>query len=380
MVYARNLEAQGEEITYLNIGDPVKFGFDTPQTLKTALKEAVMDGFNYYSPSLGLPELREAISEKKRSLGHANITANDVVVTTGVSEAILMITAALVETNDDEILIPGPTYPPYAGYTNFFGGKPIVYRTSEENGWQPDVEDIKNKFSDSTRAIIIVNPNNPCGSVYSDKTLKEIVDLAGENKALVISDEIYNRIVYEKRFVSTSSIADDVPVICLDGFSKTYAAPGWRLGTIYFHDPEEKIVDIKNGIEKQTNVRLCANTPIQKAAALALKESEGHVTEMVNTLRARRDYAWNRLKNIEGISCVKPEGAFYLFPKFNRGSRWRNDEEFVLGLLREKRILFVHGSGFGEEYGKDHFRTVFLPSIDLLGDVFDRLEDYMSSH
>ena len=375
--FAKNLEKKGKKILYLNIGDPVKYDFDTPQFIKQALCDAVNAGANWYAASEGQQELKEAICEKEKKVNNVDIRPEDVVVTAGVSEGIQMLTAAIVE-KGDEILIPGPTYPPYISYTRFFEGKPISYRTLEDECWQPDLDDIRKKISKSTRAIVIINPNNPTGALYDEKTVKEMLSIAAEHELLVLSDEIYDRIVYEKSFVSTSHIAKDYPVVGLNGFSKAYLMTGWRLGYVYFHDPSGQLKELKECVEKETRIRLSANTPVQKAGAVALRGPQDHIKEMVNQLRQRRDYILKRLNKIEGISCTKPEGAFYVFPKIERiGSRWKNDMEFVLDVLNNTGVLFVPGSGFGEAYGSWHVRAVFCASMETLEKALDSLEEFM---
>jgi len=377
--FAKKLENKGKRIIYLNIGDPVKFDFDTPEYFKQALYEAVKAGTNWYGPSEGLFELREAICKKEKRVNNVDISPENVIVTTGVSEAIFMIMAAIID-EGDEILVPGPTYPPYTSYAKFFEGKPVAYKTVEEEGWKPDVDDMQSKISKKTRGIVIINPNNPCGAVYDEGTVKKIVDLAAENDLLILSDEIYDRIVFEEKFVSTAYIAKDFPVIGLNGFSKAYLATGWRLGYFYFHDPEGKLETLEKGVKKESRIRLCTSTPIQKAGAAALNGPQDHITEMVKKLRRRRDYAWKRLNEIEGISCTKPEGAFYVFPRIHGiGRRWKTDLEFVLDVLEKTGILFVHGSGFCNKYGVGHVRGVFLPPIEVLENALNRLERFMGS-
>ncbi len=375
--HARALEKKGRKITYLNIGDPVKFDFDTPKHIKAALVEAVESGANWYCSSEGLPDLREAICRKEKRVSKIDVSPEDVVVTHGVSEGIFMIMAAIVD-RDDEILLPGPTYPPYSSYAKFFDGKPVAYRTIEDEGWKPDVEDIQSKICDRTKGIVIINPNNPTGAVYDEETIGKIVELAAENNLLVLSDEIYDRIVYEEEFVSTARIAHDYPVVGLNGFSKVYLATGWRLGYLYFHDPQGKLETLKESVKKESRIRLCANTPVQKAGVAALNGPEIHVSKMVNSLRKRRNYAWKRLNEIEGISCTKPKGAFYVFPKVDEiGERWKDDLSFVLDVLEKTSVLLVQGSGFGSVFGARHFRSVFLPPIEVLEKAFDSLERFM---
>jgi alanine-synthesizing transaminase len=377
--FAKDLEAKGNEIIYLNIGDPVRFDFDTPNHLKSALCEAVKEGENWYGASEGVLELREAICRKEKQTDGIDLSPEDVVVTAGVSEGILFTMAALVD-QGDELLVPGPTYPPYTSYSKFFGGKPISYRTIEEDGWRPDLADIESKISAKTKGIVLINPNNPCGAVYDSKTVAGITELADQNDLIVLSDEIYDRIVYEERPSSTARVAKDSSIIALNGFSKVYLATGWRVGYLYFHDLDGKLDGIKESVKKQARIRLCANTPMQKAAIAALNGPQEHIQKMVAKLRKRRDYAWERLNQIEGITCTKPKGAFYIFPKVHGvGQYWKTDLEFVLEVLRKTGVLFVHGSGFCETYGTGHFRSVFLPSIENLAHAFDLLEQFMES-
>jgi len=376
VVLAKKLEARGKKIIYLNIGDPVKFDFVVPPHIKQALKDAVEEGANWYSPFEGLPELREAICDKEKKVNGVEISSENVLITQGISEGIQMLLASLIE-NGDELLVPGPAYPPYISYVKFFGGNPVSYKTSEDNAWQPDIDDIRSKITSKTRGIVVINPNNPTGAFYNEKAVKQIVDLAGENNLFLISDEIYDGIVYKEKFVSTSHIAKDVPVVGLNGFSKTYLITGWRLGYMYFHDHDGKLEELKEGVEKQARIRLCANTPVQKAGVAALKGPQGHIAEMVKKLRERRDYSWKRLNEIDGISCTKPEGAFYIFPKVEVGSKWKTDEEFARQLLEKTGILVVHGSGFDATYGSGHFRAVILPPIETLEKVFALLEKFM---
>jgi len=377
--YAKQVAKTGKKIYYLNIGDPNAFDFDTPPHIKEALVKAVESGgkANAYSPSEGLPELREAISQKEKRVNNVAISPEDVIVTSGISEGIQMVMAALISPGD-EILLPGPTYPPYISYARFFDGKPVTYKTNEENGWQPDIDDLRKKISKKTRAITIINPNNPCGALYESKVIKEILNLAGEHDITVLSDEIYDQIVFDKKFVSTAHLAKDIPVVGLNGFSKAYLMTGWRLGYLYFHNQQGRLKDLKDCVEKEARIRLCANTPVQKAGTEALNGPQDHLKTTVEKIKQRSNFAWKRLNEIDGISCAKPEAAFYVFPRIHGvGSRWKTDMDFTLSLLRETGVLFVHGSGFDPVYGAGHVRIVVLPPLDTLEKALDEIEGFM---
>jgi alanine-synthesizing transaminase len=375
--YAQQLIKEGRKIYYLNIGDPPAFDFTVPPHVKEALCTAVQENSNYYSPSEGLPELRQAIARKEKRVNNVNISPEDVLITEGISEGIQMALAAIVETGD-EILFPGPTYPPYISYTKFFDGTPVAYETSEKNGWQPNVDDLRKKITNRTRALVIINPNNPTGALYGRKMVKEMLDVAAEHKLLVLSDEIYDQITYGKEFFSTASLAKDVPVVGFNGFSKAYQMTGLRLGYMYFKCKSGELDQLRQGIEKECRIRLCANTPVQKAGAAALNGPQDHIKGVVEKLRERRDYAWKRLNEIEGISSTLPEGAFYIFPKIHEvGTRWKTDMQFVIELLRETGLLVVNGSGFDPVYGAGHIRAVFLPPVPMLEEAFNELERFM---
>jgi aspartate/methionine/tyrosine aminotransferase len=375
--YTEQLVKDGRKIYYLNIGDPAAFDFHTPPHVKQALCKAVEEDNNYYSASEGLLELREAICRKEKRVNGVDISPSDILVTEGVSEGIQMLLAALVE-KGDEILFPGPTYPPYISYTKVFDGTPVAYKTIEEDRWQPDVDDLRSKITEKTRAIVITNPNNPTGALYGKKKVKQMLDIAGEHDLLVLSDEIYDQITYSKDFASTAHLAEDTPVVGLNGFSKTHQMTGWRLGYIYFKAEDNQLDELKQAVEKECRIRLCANTPVQKAGVAALDGPQDHVKDMVERLKQRRDYAWKRLNEMEGITCTKPEGAFYIFPKIHDvGSRWKTDMEFVKALLIKTGVLIVNGSGFDPVYGAGHARAVFLPPIEMLEQAFNEMEHFM---
>jgi aspartate/methionine/tyrosine aminotransferase len=377
IAHTEHLLQAGKKLYCLNIGDPGAFDFPTPQHIKEALCKAVSEDDSYYSPSEGLPELREAIADKEKRVNGVDVSADDVLITDGISEGIQMLLASLVE-QGDEILFPGPTYPPYISYAKFFGGTPVSYETIEDEGWQPNIDDLRSKISEKTRALVITNPNNPTGAVYSEKLIKQMLDVAAEHNLLVVTDEIYDQLTFAGTCASTAGLAKDVPVVGLNGFSKVYRMTGWRLGYMYFKAHSDQLTELKNVIEKECRIRICANTPVQKAGIAALNGPQDHIAGYVAQLRQRGEYAWKRLNETSGISCAKPEGAFYVFPKIHEvGSRWKTDFDFVLHLLKETGVLTVNGSGFDPVYGAGHFRIVFLPPIETLEEAFNELDRFM---
>jgi alanine-synthesizing transaminase len=377
IVNAGPITKTGKKMFYLNIGDPVAFDFPTPQHIKQALIEAVQSGNNNYSASEGVPELRQAIAEKEKRVNDVDVPADNILITSGVSEGIRMLISSLIE-KGDELLVPGPPYSPYISYSKAYDGTPVSYETIEEENWQPNIDDLRSKISEKTRAIVINNPNNPTGALYRRKMVKQMLDVAGEHDLLILSDEIYDQIRYVEDYVSTAHLAKDLPVVGLNGFSKVYLMTGWRLGYMYFHEPNGELQELKKTIEKEQRIRICASTPAQIAGIAALRGPQDHVKTMVEKLKVRRDYAWKRLNEIEGVSCAKPEGAFYFFPKIHDvGSKWKTDMEFAVELLKETGVLLVHGSGFDPVYGAGHIRGVFLPPIETLEQALNEMERFI---
>ena len=371
--YASDYEKSGKEIIYLNIGDPLKYDFKTPEHIKLALIEAVKNDENYYTKSEGLPELCKAIVEKESQKG-LSITEEDVLVTNGVSEGLEMTLASVVDPNT-EVLMPGPYYPPYASYVKFYGGTPVEFKL-HENG-KPDLEDLLSKINSKSRAICIISPNNPTGEVFDRKSLQQIIDLAAEHDLYVICDEIYDKIVFDDQFTGIGKVAKDAPVILLNGFSKAYLMSGWRCGYICMNSASKKLDVLRKNIPKLTRVRISTNLPVQIAAVEALRGPQAHIADMVQKLRKRRDYTVKRLNAIKGISCRMPRGAFYVFPKIDLDHRWKDDQHFVIDLLNNTGVLTVHGSGFGTAFGASHFRIVYLPKEEILEQAIDNLEYFL---
>lgn len=393
---ARELERQGHEVLKLNIGDPVAYGFQPPQHMLDALAKAAADGHNGYTSSEGDPEFVDAILRREKRRNGIDYGASDVLVGTGVTEVLQMLLGASIMPGD-EVLVPGPTYPPYDSLVRYFGGAPVHYRTVEEDDWQPDLDDVRAKLNDRTKAVCLINPNNPTGALYEEKVVKAFADLVGEEQdhCFLVSDEIYDDMTFDGKQVATASVAPDVPMVTLNGMSKVYLAPGWRLGHSLWNDPTGSLAEIKEGCLKVARNRICASTIAQKAAAAALDGPQDHIKAINDALRPRRDFTVKRLNEIEGVSSARPDGAFYAFPRIDSladahaaggdqpgddtaaGLPWKDDKEFVLDFLQEEKVLTVHGSGFDPEYGRDHFRIVILPDTDILGTALDRLEAFL---
>ena len=374
---ANEVKKTGQKVYHLNIGDPVIYDFKTPEYISQASANATFAGQNFYVDSLGVRELREEICKYERSKNNVDLKADDVLITSGVTEGIFFVLAGLME-NNNEFLIPGPSYPVYINYSKFFDGVPVEYELDEDNNWEPNIDDLRKKISNKTKGILICSPNNPTGIVYSKNKIKQIIDLAGEHDLPVLSDEIYDQITFEKEYVCPASLSNDVPIIGMNGFSKAHLATGWRMGYIYYHDKLNKLAELKDGIEKLARARLCANSIAQYAAIEAIRNPGPHTDEMVKKLRVRRDYSYKRIKQIEGITCNNADGTFYLFPRidFKEFTQWKDDKAFVLDLLKKTGICTVYGSGFGN-YGKDHFRITFLPDMDTLEIVYNLFENFL---
>lgn len=370
---ATKLEQRGKKIQYLNIGDPVLYGFQPPDNVKEALIKAIQDGENYYAPSEGLLELREAIAKKEHNKG-LSVSSSDIIVTNGVSEGLDMVMSSIVE-EGDEVLLPGPYYPPYASYIRLHGGKPIEFAVDLKNS-TPDIDDIRSKITSKTVAICLISPNNPTGAVFNEQSLKNLIDVANENNLYIICDEIYDQIVFDEKFIGIGKVAKDSPIILLNGFSKVNLMTGWRLGYLAFNN-SSKLEQIRESLPKLARVRICSNLPIQHAAIESLNGPQDYISDFVSKLKTRRDFVIKRLNSMPGLSCSNPKGAFYAFPKIEH-SKHKNDKDFVMNLLNSKGVLTVHGSGFGTQYGSGHFRLVFLPDLKTLESALDKIEEFVS--
>ena len=374
VVEAEKLKKEGKKILHLNIGNPNIFDFETPKHIIEAVNKAMLANENGYANSMGIPEAREAVAREAERLGIKGVGEYDVLITTGVCEGIELAMNALINPGEN-ILTPCPGYPVYIAIVHKIGAVLNQYMTSEEDGWQPDVDDIKKRINEKTKGIVLINPNNPTGSLYNRKTLEEIIDIANEHSLVIFSDEIYNKILFDgEKHHPTASLTSDIPILTFNGLSKNYLVPGWRVGWITFSGPENEVGEFKEAVYKLARARLSAPGPFQYAVKPALEGPQDHIREMNEKLERRRNLIYKRFNEIEGFSCVKPKGAFYAFPKIELGVK--DDKKFVLDLLHKKQILTVFGTGFG--YPKpDHFRIVFLPPLDVLEEALNRIEEYV---
>jgi len=370
---AKKVEQTGMNIDYLNIGDPVQFGFQPPNNVKQALIDAINKGENFYSSSEGLLELRQEIAKKENAKG-LSIGADDILITNGVSEGLDMVISSIVE-DGDEVLLPGPYYPPYASYVRLHGGIPVEFAVDLDNS-RPDIEDIKSKITSRTIAICLISPNNPTGVVFNENSLKELVDIANQHNLYIICDEIYDQIIFDEKFVGIGKVAKDSPVIILNGFSKVHLMSGWRIGYIAFNQ-SSKLNALRENLLKLARVRIATSLPIQHAALESLRGPQDYINDFVSEIKKRRDLVVKRLNEMPGLSCPTPQGAFYAFPKIE-DNRFGTDKEFVTKLLESKGVLTVHGSGFGEKYGSGHFRLVYLPSLEVLDSAMNKIEEFVS--
>jgi len=370
---AKKVEQKGMQVDYLNIGDPVQFGFQPPDNVKQALIDAINKGENYYSSSEGLLELRQEIAKKENAKG-LSISAEEILVTNGVSEGLDMVISSIVE-EGDEVLLPGPYYPPYASYVRLHGGVPVEFAVDLNNS-TPDIDDIKSKITSKTVAICLISPNNPTGIVFNEKSLKELVEIANQHNIYIICDEIYDQIVFDEKFVGIGKVAGDSPVIVLNGFSKVHLMSGWRIGYIAFNQSPQ-LEAIRENLPKLARVRIATSLPVQHAALESLRGPQDYINDFVTEIKKHRDLVVKRLNEMPGISCPNPKGAFYVFPKIE-DNRFGTDKEFITKLLETKGVLTVHGSGFGKQYGSGHFRLVYLPSLEILDSAMNKIEDFVS--
>jgi alanine-synthesizing transaminase len=373
---ARQAAAAGKDLIFLNIGDPCQFDVRTPEPVVEAITRALKDNRTSYSPSEGIPEalaaIRQDAEERKGITG-----IRDIIVGHGASEPIELLLSTLAEPGES-VLIPRPGYPLYEAILAKLGVRALHYDLDEERGWQPDPDAIEELVDESCRALVLINPNNPTGSIADRATLEAVLEVAARHRLMVLSDEIYDRMILdgEENFVSTASIREDVPVATFGGLSKVWLGPGLRVGWSIVSGPEKVVRPLIDGMGRLARARLCASHPVQHAIAPALLGTNEHIARVNATLRERRDLTVERIRQIPGWSIVPPEGSFYAFPRFDLGV---DDLEFVRGLILETGVVLVHGSGFGQKPGTQHARIVFLPQPELLEKAYERIAAYSAS-
>ncbi len=374
-VLAEQLAREGKTILPLNIGDPLQFDFCTPPHLIAAVEKAMRDGRNGYAPSLGIPEALEAVRAEAERKGIHGI--HSVFLTAGVSEGLDVCLTALVNAGEN-VLTPCPEYPLYSAVLAKLGAEPNSYRLDEENFWEPDLDDIRRRINSGTRAIIISNPNNPTGAVYSRRTLEQIVEIARRHDLVIFADEIYDKLILDgDPHTPLAALATDVPVVSFNGLSKAYLVPGWRVGWGVVSGPAAAVKPYLEGIHQLLRARLCSNYPQQFAVRPALEGPQDHLAPVRSKLRSRRDLTVDACRSIPHMSCVAPRGAFYAFPTIDIPE---SDEQFVKKLLAEKLVLAVHGTGFGQAPGTKHLRIVFLPDEATLTRAYQGLRDFITEH
>ncbi len=375
IVLANEVAKSGKEMLYLNIGDPNLYDFEPPRHMVEATYKAMIDNKNGYSPSSGIKQAVDAIEREADRKGISNI--HDIFVTTGASEAIELAVTALVNEGEN-VLTPSPGYPLYTAIASKLQAFENPYYLNEENGWQPDIEDIKSKINDKTKGIIIINPNNPTGSNCNVETLKQLVELAVEKNLVIFADEIYDKLLFDgEKHTSLASINPDAPVVTFGGLSKNYMVPGFRIGWGVVSGQKEMLKDYIEAINKMLRARLSANHPEQYGIQPALEGSQEHLTIAMEKLTRRRDMTYEMLNAVPGISCVNPEGAFYAFPKLEINN---SDNHFVAELIKETGVVVVPGTGFGQVPGTKHFRVVFLPQDEVLEKAYKNIASFYEKY
>ena len=378
---AMRMERQGYDIVKLNIGNPAPFGFNAPDEVREDLI-ANLSKAQGYSESKGVFAARKAVMHETQRLGIKGVTVDDIIIGNGVSELIVMAMQALLDSGD-EVLLPMPDYPLWTAAINLSGGKAVHYLCDEENGWNPSIEDIRAKVSANTKGIVLINPNNPTGAVYSEEILREIVAIAEEHGLVIFADEIYDKILYDGAVHHhIAALAPDLLTITFNGLSKAYRVAGFRQGWMVLNGPKEHAKGYIEGLDMLASMRLCATTPMQHAIQTALGGYQS-INELIlpgGRLLEQRNKAWEMVNRIPGVSCVKPMGALYMFPKIDTETYGiRDDMKFIYDLLVREKVLLVQGSGFNW-IRPDHFRIVTLPHVYQIEEAMDKLERFLRSY
>ena len=378
---ANRMQADGIDVLKLNIGNPAPFGFSAPEEVITDMISTLRSAQGY-SDSHGIFAARKAIMQYAQTKNIPNVSMEHIYTGNGVSELINLVTQGLID-NGDEILVPSPDYPLWTGCVTLAGGKAVHYICDEQSEWYPDIEDMRSKITDKTKAIVIINPNNPTGAVYPKEVLEQIVELAREHELMIFSDEIYDRLVMDGiEHTSIASLAPDLFCITLNGLSKSHMIAGFRCGWMILSGAKEKAKDYIEGLNMLSNMRLCSNVPAQCIVQTALGGHQSVKNYLVpgGRIYEQREFIYNAINDIPGLSAVKPKAAFYIFPKMDtKKFNILDDEIFVLDLLKEKKVLLTHGRGFNWAE-PDHFRIVYLPNIEQLKDATGKIADFLSGY
>lgn len=378
---AKRLEDEGHRILKLNIGNPAPFGFNAPDEIITDVIRNLSSAEGY-SDSKGIYPARKAVMQYYQQKRVANVDVEDIIIGNGVSELIVMSMQAMLN-DGDQVLVPAPDYPLWTGAITLSGGQAVHYMCDEQAEWYPDVDDIRAKITDRTKAIVLINPNNPTGAVYSKELLEEIIEVAREHKLLILADEIYDKITYDDTpHYSVAQLCDDVLCLTFNGLSKVYRLAGFRAGWMMLSGPKHRARDLMEGFSMLANMRLCSNVPAQLAIQTALGgyQTIHDLTAPGGRMYEQRNLAHEMLTSIPGITCVKPKGALYLFPRIDiRKFNISNDERFILDFLRDQKILMVHGRAFNWPE-VDHFRVVFLPNREDLTECMEKLGHFLDGY
>ena len=378
---AARMEAAGTHILKLNIGNPAPFGFRTPDEVVYDMSQQLPDTEGY-SPSKGLFSARKAIMQYAQLKNIPNVSIDDIYTGNGVSELINLSLSALLD-NGDEVLVPSPDYPLWTACVNLAGGTAVHYICDEDSEWYPDINDMRSKITDKTKAIVIINPNNPTGALYPKEVLQQIVDLAREHQLMIFSDEIYDRLVMDGlEHVSIASLAPDLFCVTFSGLSKSHMIAGWRVGWMVLSGNKRLAKDYIEGLNMLTNMRMCSNVPAQSVVQTALGGHQSVKDYLVpgGRIYDQRELVYNMLNDIPGITAVKPKAAFYIFPKIDvKKFNIHSDEQFALDLLHDKHILISHGGAFNW-HEPDHFRVVYLPRISMLKETIGEIGDFFSTY
>ena len=378
---ASRMEEAGSKILKLNIGNPAPFGFEAPEEVLLDMRHG-LNNAQGYSESKGIFPARKAIMQHAQLKNIPYVTINDIYTGNGVSELINLCMQALLN-EGDEILIPAPDYPLWTATATLAGGKAVHYICDEQAEWYPDINDIKNKITNRTKAIVIINPNNPTGALYPKEILEEIINVAREHRLIIFSDEIYDRLLFDNgKHISVASLAPDLFCVTFSGLSKSHMIAGFRIGWMILSGRKDLAKDYIEGINMLSNMRLCSNVPAQSIVQTALGgyQSVENYVMPGGRICEQRDYIYKALNDIPGVSAVKPKAAFYIFPKLDiKKFNIHNDEQFALDFLKEKKVLIVHGKGFNWAE-PDHFRIVYLPQLSVLEESIGKLASFLSTY